>query len=59
MKNESYTTETITTANDILISKCTCKLGGIGDERVICVHSLVPLYQLTLLLTGGYLAEHV
>lgn len=47
------------TAEDILISKCTCKACGSVDERVICVHSLVPLYQLTLLQTDGYMAQYI
>ena len=59
MKNYMYETHTIATENDILMSKCTCKAGRSGNERVLCVHSLVPLFHLTLLLTGGYLAQHI
>ena len=59
MKNDSYTTEIAATKDNILISMCTCKAGGTNEEKVICVHSLVPLYQLTLLLTGGHMAEHL
>jgi len=58
MKSDSYTTETIVSTDKILISKCTCKAGGGGKEQIVCVHTLVPLYLLTILLTGGHLAEH-
>ena len=59
MKQDSYTTEAVSTNQNLLISKCTCKAGGSGNEKVVCVHSLVPLYQLTLLITSGHLAEHI
>lgn len=60
MKNISYNkTETMIMAEDISISKCTCNVGDSGDEKVMYMYSLVPLYQLTLLLIGGYMAQHL
>lgn len=58
MKNDFYDREIIVSLDKILISKCTGKVGGGGNERIVCVHSLVPLYLFTILLTGGHLAEH-
>ena len=58
MKSDSYDIETIVSLDNLLISKCTCKVGGGGNERIVCVHSLVSLYLLTILLTGGHLADH-
>ena len=59
MKKNVYTVEIIVTTNNLWMSKCTCKVGGHDHERIVCVHTLVLPYLLTLLLTSGYLAEHV
>ena len=59
MKKNIYTVECIVTANNLYMSKCTCKAGGHDHERIVCVHTLVLPYLLTLLLTSGYLAEHI
>ena len=59
MKNISYDTEIIVTSQDILISKCTYKAGANEDQRIFCVHNLFPLYQLSLILMGGYMVQHV
>ena len=42
-----------------MFAKCSCTAGGYVDQKAICVHTLVPLYLFTLLLTSGYLAEHI
>ena len=59
MKNDVYSVETIVTEKNLFMSKCTCKAGGEGKERIICVHTLVLPYLLTLLLTSGHLVQHI
>ena len=45
--------------DELLTAECSCKAGGCNTQKSVCVHSLVPLYLFTLLLTSGYLAEHI
>ena len=46
------------TSKKIIATRCQCHAGGEKEERVVCVHNLPLLYQLTLLLDDG-LAEHL
>ena len=59
MKKNVYHVEVLVTGNDLCMSKCNCQAGGQGVERIICVHTLVLPYLLTLMLTSGCLAEHI
>ena len=47
------------TNDELITAECTCKAGGYDEQKSVYVHSLVPLYLFTLLLTSGYLAEHI
>ena len=58
MRKETYETEIVATAKNILCCKCTCQCGAEGTERVVDVHTMVPLYLLSILLMED-LAEHL
>ena len=57
MKDCYYTVKTAFTKDRLLRCECTYKCGGEMNEQITCVHSLVPIFLLTLLLCEG-LAEH-
>ena len=59
MKKNVYHVEVLVTGNNLCMSKCNCQAGGQGVERIVCVHTLVLPYLLTLMLTSGCLAEHI
>jgi len=50
MRKDIYQTEIVATAMDILGCKCSCKCGSQGNERIVCVHTIVVLYLLSVLL---------
>ena len=58
MKDAEYNVKTAFTKNELIACKCDCHAGGHNDERVVCVHILPLIYQLTMLLDDG-LAEHL
>ena len=58
MKDVEYNVTLALTSNDLLASQCECQAGGENDERVLCVHGLPLLYQLSMLMDDG-LAEHL
>jgi hypothetical protein len=58
MKHNIYETEVAATSKQILCCKCTCQSGSQGEERVVCVHTYVRLYLMSLLLHED-LAEHI
>jgi hypothetical protein len=58
MKQSIYETAVAATLKDILCCKCTCQSGSQGEERVVCVHTYVGLYLLSILLHKD-LAEHI
>jgi hypothetical protein len=57
MKKDVYDV-TVVFHEKILACKCGCKAGSSGQERVMCVHILPVVYQVTLLMYDG-LAEHM
>lgn len=58
MKKDVYNVKVSFTSTDILSVSCTCKAGSVEHEKVICVHILPLILQLSLLLFDG-LAELV
>ncbi|KAL9186550.1 hypothetical protein ACHAXT_005788 [Thalassiosira profunda] len=50
MRKNIYRTEVVATANKLLGCKCTCQCGSQDEERIVCVHTLVVLYLLSILL---------
>jgi hypothetical protein len=50
MKKNIYDSEIAATSSSLLGCKCTCQSGSHGDERIVCVHTPVRLYRLSLLL---------
>ena len=58
MKDVEYDVSLAFTSKDLLATRCECQAGGEKSERVVCVHALPVLYQLTMLLDDG-LAEHL
>ena len=58
MKQDIYQTEVLVTSNNLLCCKCNCKCGSQGSQRIVCVHTLVRPYMLSLLLADD-LAEHM
>ena len=57
MNKEDYNTEVAVTSNTILCCRCSCNSGCEKNERVVCVHVLPVLFQLSMLLSDG-LAQH-
>lgn len=58
MRREIYNTSVVWTKQNVLCCKCSCQAGSQDDERIVCVHTLVPPYKLTMLLMED-LAEHL
>ena len=58
MKKKVYETEIVATAKNLLCCKCACPCGSQEEQRIICVHTLVVLYLLTILMMED-LAEHL
>ena len=58
MKDSEYKVKLAFTKDELLASKCQCHAGGDNNQRVVCVHTLPVIYQLTMLLDDG-LAEHL
>lgn len=58
MRKNIYDTELVLTAKKLLCCKCTCQCGSQGLERIVCVHTLVLAYLLSMLLIED-LAEHI
>lgn len=58
MKKDVYKVKLSLTSTDILAVSCTCKAGSCKDEKVICVHILPCILQLSILLYDG-LSEHL
>jgi hypothetical protein len=58
MRNETHDVVVCFDDENIVACSCSCKVGGWKDHRIICVHVLPVIYQITLLLFDG-MAEHV
>jgi hypothetical protein len=58
MKKDVYDSEIAATSSSLLGCKCTCHCGSQGDERVVCVHTNVRLYRLSMMLHES-LAENI
>ena len=58
MKHNIYETAVAATSKQILCCNCTCQSGSQGEEHVVCVHTYVRLYLMSLLLHED-LAEHI
>ena len=58
MKKDLYDVKLTFTSNDILACSCSCKAGSAKEEKILCVHILPVLLQLSLLLYDG-MAEHL
>ena len=59
MKATTYKVQTTFTKDKLIHASRSCKIGGNRDDKITCVHTLVLPYLLTVLLTSGYLAEHL
>jgi hypothetical protein len=57
MKSDIYEVSVMFNMEGVVACKCTCKAGGGGKERVMCVHILPVIFQLSMLMYDG-LAEH-
>jgi hypothetical protein len=57
MKSSLYDVMVSFTRKGIIACSCTCKAGSQGVERVVCVHILPVIFQMTLLMHDG-LANH-
>ena len=58
MKDAEYDTILAMTIKGFIATKYLCHSAGHDEERVVCVHSFLILYQLAILLGYG-LVEHV
>jgi DDE superfamily endonuclease len=53
MKHEIYNVKVCFNKEKLVLCTCDCKAGGEKEEKIVCVHVLPVLYQLTLLLFDG------
>jgi hypothetical protein len=58
MKSNEYSTSMCFNDEDMIACKCECKAGCEGNGRVLCVHVLPLIYQITHLLFDG-LADNI
>jgi hypothetical protein len=59
MKQELYDVTVCFTKQTVIACSCTCKCGGQGTEKVLCIQHVLPvMYQMLLLVFEG-LAEHI
>jgi hypothetical protein len=58
MKQEIYDVVVCFNVNSILACQCSCKCGSQNVEKVMCIHMLPVLYQVSLLVFDG-LGEHI
>ena len=58
MKTTIYNIKVSFDSDNIISTSCTCKAGCSGSEKILCVHVLPILLQLSLLIFDG-LGEHV
>jgi hypothetical protein len=58
MKNDTYNVRVCFNTKEIIACQCDCKCGSNDDERVVCVHILPCIYQVSLLIFEG-LGEHL
>jgi hypothetical protein len=58
MKNEVYQSEIVVTPTKILCCRCTCPCGSQTVERVVCVHNLPLLLNMSVFI-GECLGEHL
>ena len=54
-----YDAVIVATTNNLMCCQCSCQCRSKGDERIVCVHSMVRLYMLSLLLLHSLLAENM
>jgi hypothetical protein len=53
MKQDEYKVSVCFSEETIVSCSCDCRVGSIGTGRVLCVHVLPVIYQMTLLLFDG------
>jgi hypothetical protein len=53
MKDQLYEVSVCFTEKTIISCQCSCKIGAMELERVMCVHVLPVIYQMTLMLFDG------
>jgi hypothetical protein len=58
MKQDIYDVKVCFNKTTIISCSCTCKCGGQGQQKIICIHILPVLYQISLLVFEG-LAENI
>lgn len=58
MKSEVYQSEIVVTPTKILCCRCTCPCGSQTVERVVCVHNLPLLLNVSVFI-GECLGEHL
>jgi hypothetical protein len=58
MRNATYDVKVAFTKNNLVACSCTCQAGSMGEERIVCVHILPILFQLTQLTYFG-MGQHI
>ena len=58
MKNSTYDVVVAFTSNTVVACSCTCKAGSNNNEKIICVHILPVIYQMTQIMFQG-LNQHL
>ena len=57
-QNKYYDVSVAFSSDELMTCQCDCKRGGEGDQKIVCVHILPIIFQLSLLLVEG-LAENI
>jgi hypothetical protein len=58
MKQDIYDVKVCFTKSTVISCCCTCKCGGEGQQKILCIHILPILYQISLLVFEG-LAKNI
>ncbi len=57
MKDQCYETEVCFSQSSLVLCGCQCPCGSRNDGKIACVHTFVPMLQMSYLLLDGFL-EH-
>ena len=58
MKDQSYNTKVCFSLNSLISCGCQCPCGSRNDGKIACVHTFVPMLQMSHLLLDGW-TEHI
>ena len=58
MKDQSYNTKVCFSLNSLISCGCQCPCGSRNDGKIACVHTFVPMLQMSHLLLDGWI-EHI